>query len=147
MEFCGKKRNRTVNTAELLSTDQVKAFTKKVIKGFQGVENIYTQHTPELKELLEELSKGKLRETQFPFLGPVLQRDRPNEIIVFVIGGVTYEESLTVYNLNKQLPGTRILLGGSNIHNTASFLEEVKLACEYSSSVSASTSNSYTINS
>lgn len=144
MEFCGLKRNRVANPSELLTTDHVKAFTKKVIKGFKGVENIYTQHTPELKDLLDDLSKGKLRETQYPFLGSVQQRDRPQEIIVFIVGGITYEESLVVQNLNRQLPGTRILLGGSTIHNSTSFLDEVRLACEYSS---PSVSKPYTINS
>jgi len=37
---------------------------------------------------------------------------------VFLIGGATYEEALTVYNLNRNTPGVRIVLGGSSIHNT-----------------------------
>lgn len=43
---------------------------------------------------------------------------RPQDIIVFVIGGATYEEALTVYNLNRTTPGVRIVLGGTTIHNT-----------------------------
>ena len=43
---------------------------------------------------------------------------RPQDIIVFMIGGATYEEALTVYNLNRSTPGVRIVLGGSSIHNT-----------------------------
>lgn len=43
---------------------------------------------------------------------------RPQDIIVFVIGGATYEEALTVYNLNRTNPGVRIVLGGTTIHNT-----------------------------
>jgi hypothetical protein len=34
----------------------------------QGVENIYTQHTPHLSQTLEHLSKGRLKETSYPFL-------------------------------------------------------------------------------
>jgi len=37
---------------------------------------------------------------------------------VFIIGGATYEEALTVYNLNRTNPGVRIVLGGTTIHNT-----------------------------
>ncbi|GAB1287862.1 Vacuolar protein sorting-associated protein 45 [Apodemus speciosus] len=48
----------------------------------------------------------------------VTLRDRPQDIIVFVIGGATYEEALTVYNLNRTTPGVRIVLGGTTIHNT-----------------------------
>uniref|UniRef100_A0A2K6EQH4 Vacuolar protein sorting-associated protein 45 n=1 Tax=Propithecus coquereli TaxID=379532 RepID=A0A2K6EQH4_PROCO len=47
------------------------------------------------------------------------------DIIVFVIGGATYEEALTIYNLNRSTPGVRIVLGGTTVHNTKSFLEEV----------------------
>ncbi|KAG9334698.1 hypothetical protein JZ751_007233 [Albula glossodonta] len=50
------------------------------------------------------------------------------DIIVFIIGGATYEEALTVYNLNRTMPGVRIVLGGTTIHNTKSFLEEVTSA-------------------
>lgn len=50
---------------------------------------------------------------------------RPQDIIVFIIGGATYEESLAVYNLNKQNPGIKIILGGTTIHNFKSFAEEV----------------------
>lgn len=53
---------------------------------------------------------------------------RPQDIIVFMIGGTTYEESLTVHNLNKQNPGIKIILGGTTIHNSASFLEEIQQA-------------------
>lgn len=37
---------------------------------------------------------------------------------MFIIGGATYEEALTVYNLNRTMPGVRIVLGGTTIHNT-----------------------------
>lgn len=43
---------------------------------------------------------------------------RPQDIIVFIIGGATYEEALSVYNLNRSMPGVRIVLGGTTIHNT-----------------------------
>lgn len=47
-----------------------------------------------------------------------LHHHRPQDIIVFVIGGATYEEALTVYNLNRTTPGVRIVLGGTTVHNT-----------------------------
>lgn len=131
LDFCGLKRNRTPNqTTDILTTENVKAFTKKVIKGFKGVENIYTQHKPMIKEIIEDMVRGRLKETQFPFLGTVQQRERPNEIIIFMIGGITYEESLTVYNLNQQLNGIKIIIGGSMIHNSKTFLDEVRIASQ-----------------
>lgn len=34
-----------------------------------------------------------------------------------MVGGGTYEEAYAVYNLNKTLPGVKIVLGGTTIHN------------------------------
>lgn len=34
----------------------------------QGVENVYTQHTPHLSQTLENLFKGRLKETSYPFI-------------------------------------------------------------------------------
>lgn len=48
---------------------------------------------------------------------------RPSEIIVYVIGGITYEESYHIQLMNKQ--NARIICGGSVIHNFSSFMDEV----------------------
>lgn len=42
---------------------------------FKGVDNIYTQHSPLVKDLVEQLIKGKLKETSYPLLGSNI-RDR-----------------------------------------------------------------------
>ena len=55
---------------------------------------------------------------------------RPVEVIVFMIGGVTYEESLAVHQVNSTVPGVRVLLGGTCIHNSRSFLDEVLTATQ-----------------
>ncbi|CAK9796073.1 Vacuolar protein sorting-associated protein 45 [Anthophora plagiata] len=114
--------------SNLFDRESVAKITKKLFKGLNGVDNIYTQHTPLLNETLEDLIKGKLSLQAFPFLGNTLMSKRPQDIIVFMIGGTTYEESLNVYNLNKQNLGIRIILGGTTIHNSASFLEEIQQA-------------------
>jgi len=43
---------------------------------FEGVENIYTQHKPQLHDVLDQLLKGKLREAAFPYMGNTQLRDR-----------------------------------------------------------------------
>lgn len=53
-----------------------------------------------------------------------------------MIGGATYEEARVVSLLNQELagsgttanPGTRILLGGTSIHNSSSYLASVQTA-------------------
>lgn len=34
----------------------------------QGVENVYTQHTPHLAETIENLLRARLKETSYPFI-------------------------------------------------------------------------------
>ena len=53
-------------------------------------------------------------------------RDKPQDIIVFIIGGATYEEAKMVAEINASVPGVRVVLGGTTIHNAQSFLEEVE---------------------
>ncbi|KAK1835193.1 Sec1-like protein [Podospora conica] len=95
-------------------------------KGLKGVENVYTQHSPLLETTLQNLIKGKLRDQQYPFVdGGGTTRDKPQDIIVFIVGGATYEEAKTVAGINASSPGVRVVLGGTTIHNAATFLEEV----------------------
>ena len=80
------------------------------------MENVYTQHSCLLKELLEEILKGRPLDQQYPFVNAeVPYRRPPTEIIVFIVGGATYEEALAVHQLN--LAGYNVLLGGTTIHN------------------------------
>ncbi|KAJ3359676.1 vacuolar protein sorting-associated protein 45 [Kappamyces sp. JEL0680] len=43
-----------------------------------------------------------------------------------MIGGATFAEALEVSKLNAANPGVRLLLGGTTIHNSESFLREVQ---------------------
>ncbi|KAI1213398.1 Sec1-like protein [Annulohypoxylon truncatum] len=98
----------------------------RAIKGLKGVENVYTQHSPHLETTLQNLIKGRLREQQYPFVeGGGTTRDKPQDIVVFIIGGATYEEAKTIAGINASSPGVRVVLGGTNVHNAATFLEEV----------------------
>ena len=87
---------------------------------WQGVENIYTQHKPLLQDTLDQLVKGKLREASYPYIGSYQLREKPQDVILFMIGGATYEESLAVYNFNNANNGVRVVLGGTTIHNSKS---------------------------
>jgi len=95
-------------------------------KGLKGVENVYTQHSPLLEITLQNLIKGKLRDQQYPFVdGGGTTRDKPQDIVVFIIGGATYEEAKMVAGINASTPGVRVVLGGTTVHNAETFLEEV----------------------
>lgn len=55
------------------------------------MENVYTQHNPLIKDTLEELIKGKLKENCFPYLGngQLMRRyvTLSSSFLVVVIGG------------------------------------------------------------
>ncbi|KAI0695976.1 Sec1-like protein [Cytidiella melzeri] len=123
---------------ELFSAETLLAKGRSALKGLKGVENVYMQHTPHLSQTLENVLKGRLRDATFPFLegaGPNAGLQRPQDVIVFMVGGTTYEEARTVSLLNQEssangsyTPGTRILLGGTYVHNSSSFVEMIRLA-------------------
>ncbi|XP_064621075.1 vacuolar protein sorting-associated protein 45-like [Lineus longissimus] len=127
LEYGGQK----ARGSDLFGTKTPIGITKKLFKGLKGVENIYTQHNPYVVEVVDQLIKGKLREAAYPYLGTVQLKDRPQDIVVFIIGGTTYEESLAIYTMNKSNPGVRVVLGGTHIHNLKSFMEEITAATQH----------------
>ena len=98
---------------------------KQIVTSIQGVENVYTQHQPLLSHILDSIVKGKLKESQFPLASQNVTSAKPGDIIVFIVGGATFEEALIVRDFNKQYPQFKVVLGGSCIHNSASLLREV----------------------
>ncbi|KAK0532023.1 vacuolar protein sorting-associated protein 45 [Tilletia horrida] len=171
---------------DLFGQDNFFSRGKSALKGLKGVENVYTQHNPHLAQTVENLMKGRLRETSYPWIsaggahlpmgggmppgvpGGPQGLYRPQDVIIFIIGGATYEEARTVALLNSgtapsaassssfnpssagassSIPGasgggpsitggagggggafggTRFILGGTCIHNSASFLDMVQ---------------------
>jgi Sec1 family len=49
-------------------------------------------------------------------------------VIVFIVGGVTYEESRAVHLLNKEL-GANVIVGGTSLLSFDTFLEDLRVAC------------------
>ncbi len=94
----------------------------------QGVSNVYSQHVPVLIDTLNAITKGKLKQDTHPYIiGKGSGDDCPSEVIVFIAGGVTYEEATKVSEFNKNNAGKiHVILAGSTIHNSTSFLEELK---------------------
>ena len=95
-----------------------------MLSSINGVDNVYTQHTTLLAQTLEGLAKGKLNEKHFPAVGKDVG-GRPTEVLVFVVGGATFEEATAVTTFNSANPGMRVILGCSCIHNSTSFTKEL----------------------
>ena len=97
------------------------------------MENVYTQHTPLLVHTLEALARGRLKDIEFPSVEgtshPAAAQKPPKLVIVFIVGGTTYEEARTISDLNAQgarhegwSAGMRLLLGGSGVLNSRTFM-------------------------
>lgn len=102
----------------------------------EGVTNIYTQHKPLLNRIIKNIVLGKLDLEEFPFVEGVPTKDKertptPQKLLIFMVGGITYEEACLVHEINNpnnpqsnSLPMVpTILLGGTTILNTSSFIE------------------------
>ncbi|KAF9161151.1 vacuolar protein sorting-associated protein 45 [Actinomortierella ambigua] len=120
MQFGGASQRQD----DLFSNESILSRGRSALKGLKGVENVYTQHQPHLALILEQLLKVKLKESSYPFVEGT-SRDRPQDIIVFIVGGATFEEARYVATLNASTPGVHVILGGTTIHNSRSFLNEL----------------------
>lgn len=110
----------------------MKKMTKSFITSVQGVQNVYAQHIPLLMDTIQCAIRGKLTPSTHPFVPGSSNAGQPElaipeEILVYMVGGTTYEEGTKVSELNASNQGrVRIILGGSTVHNSTSFLEELK---------------------
>lgn len=156
--YAGARRRR----GDVFNNRTFLALAKSTVKrGLGGVENVYTQHEPLLARTLESVFRGRLSSDAFPVVGEEEGGlsggggggsgggDRhsvvPREVLVFVVGGTTYEEARCVASVNgavnaakaaegsatagaaaaaRAVRGT-VVLGGTAVHNSDSFLVEV----------------------
>lgn len=59
----------SMRSGDLFSNKSWLAVQKKNLqRSVKGVQNVYTQHTPYLGQILEKVSKGVLAETLYPYL-------------------------------------------------------------------------------
>ena len=127
-----------------------------VKRGIRGVQNIFQEHSPYLVSVLDAAAKGKLKDTQFPLILESLATPssaaggaasmvagaagqgvsaaaaaaaataKPNEIIVFIVGGATFEEAVHVARINRASGGAlRVILGGTTVLNTTLFVNNL----------------------
>ena len=52
----------------------------------------------------------------------------PQDLVIFVVGGATYEEARAVALLNAANKSQRVILGGTSMLNSASFIADVQTA-------------------
>eukprot|EP01012_Entosiphon_sulcatum_P003256 TRINITY_DN10974_c0_g1_i1.p1 TRINITY_DN10974_c0_g1~~TRINITY_DN10974_c0_g1_i1.p1 ORF type:complete len:560 (+),score=123.46 TRINITY_DN10974_c0_g1_i1:1547-3226(+) len=111
---------------DLFRKEGFRGIVTNIVRGFKDVQNVFTQHEPYLKYMLSSLVKGKLPE-HFPYLqgfSPAARDWRPREVIVFIVGGATFEEAYFAHHFNEG--GLKVVLGGTSILNSSSYLDELR---------------------
>eukprot|EP00927_Polykrikos_kofoidii_P028644 TRINITY_DN24961_c0_g1_i1.p1 TRINITY_DN24961_c0_g1~~TRINITY_DN24961_c0_g1_i1.p1 ORF type:complete len:588 (-),score=109.07 TRINITY_DN24961_c0_g1_i1:645-2408(-) len=135
MLFYGGSRVRSGDLFQKSMFAQVKSVLANTLKGdlFQNrsVLSVLTQHKSLLSSVADALMKGRLDEATYPFMSgcsyATPSAQPPPTAIVFVVGGTTFEEARDVAALNATLldAGRSVILGGTTVHNSVSFLTDV----------------------
>ena len=118
--------------------------SSQVRRNMNGVSNVFTQHEPHVVSLLDQLARGKLTKAAFPYVGAEPPQGRFSTVMVFIVGGATFEEAAKIAAINRgelQLGGVgassssstpsaappfKVVLGGTTILNSKAFLAELK---------------------
>ncbi|KAL3241125.1 Vps45p [Nakaseomyces bracarensis] len=112
-----KKFNTKMASRGILNTSQNKAEN-----------NVYMQHIPEISTMLAHLSKTGLPNDKYTSLktnsGYSNNSKAAKDVVIFVVGGVTYEEARLVHQFNGTMKDKiRVVLGGTSILSTRDYIE------------------------
>uniref|UniRef100_A0A5B7A9N4 Putative Vacuolar protein sorting 45 n=1 Tax=Davidia involucrata TaxID=16924 RepID=A0A5B7A9N4_DAVIN len=128
VQFLLKQVGVDKRTGDLYGNRDLLNIARNMARGLKGVENVYTQHQPLLFQTMESIMKGRLRDVDYPFVGNHFQQGRPQEVVIFIVGGTAYEESRSVALQNATNSGIRFILGGSTVLNSKRFLKDLEEA-------------------
>lgn len=126
--------NEQVRKNQLFKEQSFLNFAKSTIKRtLKGTYNVFTIHKSYLYYLVEDIIKAKLNTQIYTSINLGMHSDssfktnmnkKPASIIIFFIGGTTYEEYKDMQFLSKK-HNIPILLGSTQVHNSQSFLADV----------------------
>ncbi|XP_035542012.1 vacuolar protein sorting-associated protein 45 homolog isoform X1 [Juglans regia] len=129
VQFLLKQAGVDKRTGDLYGNRDLLNIARNMARGLKGVENVYTQHQPLLFQTMESITKGRLRDVDYPYIGNHFQQgSRLQEVVIFIVGGTTYEESRSVALQNASNSGIRFILGGSVVLNSKRFLKDLEEA-------------------
>lgn len=122
-----KHAGEAMRTGDLFGNRSFLGRASKVVGSLKGVENVYTQHQPLLSSTVQSAAKGSLKTDDYPYVGPSPPPGavKPTEIIIFIVGGLTYEESKIISQFNALGSGVRCVVGGSVVLSAKSFIRDL----------------------
>ncbi|KAL8171940.1 hypothetical protein V2J09_023744 [Rumex salicifolius] len=128
VQFLLKQAGVDKRIGDLYGNRDLLSIARNMARGIKGVENVYTQHQPLLLQTVESIIKGRLRDVDYPLVGNHFQQGRPQEVVIFIVGGTTYEEARSIALHNASNSGIRVVLGGTAILNSKRFIKDLEEA-------------------
>ncbi|GAB2263890.1 hypothetical protein Droror1_Dr00026024 [Drosera rotundifolia] len=128
VKFLLKQAGIDKRTGDLYGNRDLLNIARNMARGLKGVENVYTQHQPLLFQTMESITKGRLRDVDYPIVGNHFPQSRLQDVVLFIVGGTTFEESRSVALQNATNSGIRFILGGTTILNSKRFLKDLEEA-------------------
>jgi vacuolar protein sorting-associated protein 45 len=115
----------TKTKKQLAPTKIFKNVMKIIETTIEDINNVYTQYKPVIYGVLDDLLSDRLDQTEYPIIRTNHNRKiKYNNIIIFYTGGVTFGEVEMLHSLIQlRKDDTKLLIGGSNIHNSQTFLK------------------------
>ena len=128
LEYAGKKKRSPF----LFGKKDILSSALNIFRStFNDVQNVFTQHKSSLCSIIDLQMKGKLNVSDFPYVAMAPEEKKTNDIIVFVIGGATYQEAKEVADFNNMSQEHNIILGSTHIHNMMTFIAEALQVEDY----------------
>ncbi|XP_050252324.1 vacuolar protein sorting-associated protein 45 homolog [Quercus robur] len=91
----------------------------------------FSNHVCKLKKALYGLKQSPrawFSQLSSHLLALGFRGSRPQEVVIFIVGGMTYEESHSVALQNASKSGIRFILGGSLVLNSKGFPKDLEEA-------------------
>lgn len=116
-----------------LLTELTKRFNSRMNSKNADSDNVYMQHIPKLSKLLTDFSKNKVSKEQLKTIEETetfkggTNGAPAQDIILFVVGGVTFEEARFVHEFNGTMKGKmRVVLGGTSVISTHEYIDSIR---------------------
>ncbi|KAF2594912.1 hypothetical protein F2Q70_00044468 [Brassica cretica] len=83
VQFLLKQAGVEKCTGDLFGNRDLMNLARNMARGIKGVENVYTQHQPLLFQTMESITRGRLRDVDYPFVGDHFQQGRYVQLFMF----------------------------------------------------------------
>lgn len=120
---------------DLLSELAKKFNSKMGSKSNTDTNNVYMQHIPEISTLLTDFSKNKVPKEKLKTIrasgssanSSLPSSAPPQDIVLFVVGGVTFEEARFVHQFNETMKNKmRVILGSTSVISTSDYINSIR---------------------